>query len=121
MNRTKPRAGTQDRPPTVARNPSMPAWRPRGTPPGSPPPRVLRKADALARIGVSSTTLWRLERSGRFPRSFRLSPGLVGWREQDVTGWIEKRARPSEHADAPHAGSRHPGSLAEPLARKDPR
>ena len=43
------------------------------------------KADrASASQGISDTTLWRLERSGNFPRSIQISPGRVGYRESDI-------------------------------------
>jgi prophage regulatory protein len=53
--------------------------------------RILRKPAVLERIGVSGTTLWRLERAGKFPRSIRLSVGAVGWRESDIERWIVER------------------------------
>lgn len=64
--------------------------------PSGPRPRILRKPDVLARLQVSPTTLWRMQKSGSFPRPFRISPGLVGWLETVVSAWIEKRGRPPE-------------------------
>ena len=58
-------------------------------------PRVLRKPEVLARVGVSSTTLWRMQRAGRFPPSFHISPGLVGWLDADVDRWIETQGHAS--------------------------
>ena len=57
--------------------------------------RILRKPAVLDRVGLSDTTLWRLERAGRFPRSIRISQGTVGWRESDVEDWIRERAEAS--------------------------
>lgn len=54
--------------------------------------RLLRKPAVLDRIGVSDTTLWRLERRGDFPKSIRISPGAVAWREHDIEAWIASRA-----------------------------
>ena len=53
--------------------------------------RLLRKPAVLARVSLSDTTLWRLERTGKFPKSIRISPGVVAWRESDVQAWIEAR------------------------------
>ncbi len=53
--------------------------------------RILRKPAVLERVGFSGTTLWRLERAGKFPRSIRLSVGTVGWRESDIERWITER------------------------------
>ena len=59
----------------------------------SQPPftKLLRKPAVLARVGLSDTTLWRLERAGQFPQSIRISAGAVAWREQDVEDWIVAR------------------------------
>lgn len=61
-------------------------------PPGKPP-RILRRWQVLERLGVSPTTLWRMQRRGDFPPFFQISAGLVGWLEADVDHWIEERAR----------------------------
>ena len=44
-----------------------------------------------ATTGLSRTTLWRLERAGRFPRRVKLSTRAVGWRASDVEAWIAGR------------------------------
>lgn len=62
------------------------------------PGRILRKPAVLERVGLSASTLWRLERAGAFPKSVRLSPNAVGWRESDVNQWIDERAQASEAA-----------------------
>ena len=54
--------------------------------------KILSKPAVRERIGVSDTTLWRLERRGEFPKAIKLSPGRVGWREADIEQWIEQRA-----------------------------
>ena len=53
--------------------------------------RLLRKPAVIDRVGLSETTLWRLERAGRFPKSIRISPGAVAWRESDIEAWIADR------------------------------
>lgn len=54
--------------------------------------RLLRKPAVLERLGLSGTTIWRLERAGQFPKSIRLSPGAVAWKERDIEDWIAARA-----------------------------
>ena len=54
--------------------------------------RLLRKRAVLERVALSDTTIWRLQRAGRFPRSIRISPGAVAWRESDIEAWIAERA-----------------------------
>jgi prophage regulatory protein len=55
----------------------------------STPARLLRKAEVLARTGLSDTTIWRLEKRGEFPKGRRLSPGRVGYLESEVQAWID--------------------------------
>lgn len=57
--------------------------------------RLLRKPAVLERVALSDTTVWRLERAGKFPRSIKLSAGAVAWRENDIEAWIQERAAAS--------------------------
>lgn len=70
------------------------------TEPRRSPIGIYRKSDVLALIGVSATTLWRMVKSGDFPTSFRISPGLVGWDAADVHLWIEERRHRSKTKQA---------------------
>ena len=56
------------------------------------PTRLLRKRAVIERVALSGTTIWRLERVGKFPRSIQISPGAVAWREADIEMWITQRA-----------------------------
>jgi predicted DNA-binding transcriptional regulator AlpA len=42
---------------------------------------------------LSRTTIWRLERHGKFPRRLRLSGNRVGWRADEVLAWIQALPR----------------------------
>lgn len=42
----------------------------------------------MARVGLSSTTIWRLEKSGKFPRRVKLGGAAVGWLESEIDQWI---------------------------------
>ena len=55
--------------------------------------QILRTHDVLELTGLSRTTIWRLERGGRFPMRFRLSENSVGWDRDEVLRWIESRPR----------------------------
>jgi prophage regulatory protein len=55
------------------------------------PPRILRVQQVQDRTGLSRTTIWRLERTNQFPKHCRISARAIGWRESDVTRWIEDR------------------------------
>ena len=53
--------------------------------------RILRRREVLDRVGISQSTLYAWMAAGEFPRPVALGSKLVGWRESDVTGWIESR------------------------------
>ena len=51
--------------------------------------QILKVSEVIKRTGLSRTTLWRLERDGKFPGSIKLSVNRVGWRENEIDDWIE--------------------------------
>lgn len=53
--------------------------------------RVLRRPAVLAKVGISKTSLYNLEKSGDFPKHFMLSPRCAVWDEQEVDAWISAR------------------------------
>lgn len=54
--------------------------------------RFLRRPTVLAKLGISRTHLYELERSGDFPAHFMLSPRCAVWDEAAVEIWMEQRA-----------------------------
>jgi prophage regulatory protein len=53
-------------------------------------PRVMLNEDqVLALIPISRTTLFRLERDGKFPRSTYVSPNRRVWFADQVAAWQE--------------------------------
>ncbi|MCH7565297.1 MAG: AlpA family phage regulatory protein [Gemmatimonadetes bacterium] len=42
-------------------------------------------------LGLSRTTLWRLESGGDFPKRRRVSPQRVGWLRAEVMEWALSR------------------------------
>jgi predicted DNA-binding transcriptional regulator AlpA len=54
---------------------------------------ILRTSDVTRLTGLSRTTLWRLERQGKFPTRIRLGLNSVGWRDDEVRRWVETRPR----------------------------
>ncbi len=53
--------------------------------------RVIRFAEVRSKVGLSRTTIWRLEQDGRFPRRRQLSAGAVGWIAEEVEEWLQNR------------------------------
>ena len=42
-------------------------------------------------VPYSASHLWRLERSGQFPRRVRLGGNRVAWLQSEVNSWIESK------------------------------
>lgn len=71
------------------------------TPPSSPQPntaipdntcdRILRMQEVQDIVGVSRTTLWRMENKGDFPRRVPLGASSVGWLKSDIEAWLQAR------------------------------
>ena len=55
--------------------------------------RLLRTQQVEQRVGLSRTTIWRLERTGRFPSRRKLGPNAVAWLEEEIEEWIASRPR----------------------------
>jgi prophage regulatory protein len=53
--------------------------------------KVLRKQSVLDTIGVSSATLWRMCKGGRFPKPIELGSNSVGWVESEIQDWLADR------------------------------
>jgi prophage regulatory protein len=54
--------------------------------------KVLRKREVFNRIGLSQSTVYRMEKDGKFPKRIQISVQCVGWIESEVDAWIEQRA-----------------------------
>lgn len=59
--------------------------------------RFLRLPEVKAEIGLSRTTIYRLEEKGEFPKRGHLSARAVGWWSDDVDRW--KSSRPQHRSD----------------------
>ena len=55
--------------------------------------QLLTRAEVEARIGLSTTSLYRLMRAGRLPEPLQIGPRLVRWREDEIEKWIATRGR----------------------------
>jgi prophage regulatory protein len=55
------------------------------------PLSIYRRPELLELIGLSTSTLYDMMARGDFPRPVRLGKRAVGWRERDVTEWLESR------------------------------
>jgi prophage regulatory protein len=53
--------------------------------------RIMLWPEVHAVVGLSRTTIWRMERAGQFPRRVLLSARAVGWPEAELKAWLAKR------------------------------
>lgn len=51
----------------------------------------LKRAEVVALVGMGYSTIWRLEREGKFPARRKLSAGRVGWVRSEVESWMQER------------------------------
>lgn len=55
-------------------------------------PRIIRLKEVCHLVGLSRSSVLRLERRGDFPPKFNLSVRSVGWYEADILAWVQARA-----------------------------
>ena len=55
--------------------------------------KILNPSEVVEKTGLSRVTLWRLEKSGQFPKRVNLTEARVGWEEDEIDEWIESRPR----------------------------
>jgi prophage regulatory protein len=48
---------------------------------------MMTEAQVLAVVPISRSTLWRLERSGKFPKSVYISANRRCWFRDQIVGW----------------------------------
>ena len=54
---------------------------------------ILNAKQVTQITNLSRVTLWRLERSGKFPKRINISANRIGWLEEDIANWIDNRPR----------------------------
>ena len=53
--------------------------------------KLITQKQVVDLVGVSRTTIWRLERAGKFPRRRQVSTKSVRWNQAEIEDWIESR------------------------------
>lgn len=54
-------------------------------------PRIIRAREAARRVGVSVTTIRRLEAQGEFPVHVEITPFVIGYVEDEVEEYIDRK------------------------------
>jgi prophage regulatory protein len=65
-----------------------------------PPPRLLTRAEMLARVALTYPTVWKMMIAGTFPRGRAIGNGRVSWLESEIEEWIEDLPRRELKGDA---------------------
>jgi len=76
------------------------------------PIKILREPTVVERTGLSSATLRRNVKAGRFPMAVRLSSQAIGWIEAEVDAWLQARMDAREHVS--------PATESQPTNEKSP-
>ncbi|MCX7143777.1 MAG: AlpA family phage regulatory protein [Proteobacteria bacterium] len=53
--------------------------------------KFVRWSTLQTQVGLSRTTIWRMERAGCFPRRRQLSSNSVAWLQSEVEHWKQSR------------------------------
>lgn len=53
---------------------------------------LLSKEQVLKLTSLSYPTIWRMMKTGKFPKSIQASMRRVAWRKTDIDQWIENRS-----------------------------
>ena len=60
--------------------------------------QLLSRDEVLKRTSLSRPTLWRMERSGEFPKAVRISANRVAYNADAVDTWIVKIIEDSQQS-----------------------
>ena len=52
---------------------------------------ILRRPAVEARVGLGRSAIYAMLAKNLFPKPVRLTAKAVGWRERDVSAWLESR------------------------------
>lgn len=55
--------------------------------------KLLRFHEVKKLVGLSRTTIWRLERQGKFPRRKQISENAVAWLDEEIQRWILEKSK----------------------------
>ena len=55
--------------------------------------KILRLPEVVDRTGLSRSTIYEMIKSDRFPKQTRIGVRAVGWKIEDIEGWINNLSR----------------------------
>lgn len=57
---------------------------------------IIRVNQLVKKVGLSRTTIWRLEKQGKMPKRIVLSEKAVGYDMTEIDNWLETRKNASK-------------------------
>ncbi len=54
--------------------------------------RIIRMPEVESTVGLSAATIYRLIKTGEFPKQVKLGKHASGWLLSEVQAWIQKKA-----------------------------
>jgi len=57
-----------------------------------PAPLILRRKQVLATVGLSASTVYQMQKAGKFPLPLKLSARATGWLSSDIAQWLTNKA-----------------------------
>jgi prophage regulatory protein len=67
--------------------------------------RLIRFHEVSQLVGLSRSTVWRLERQGAFPSRRQIASRAVGWMAEEIQQWIADRDRFNHRLEGPTDGN----------------
>ena len=58
--------------------------------------KIFRLPDVIDQTGLSRSSIYAKIKTGNFPKPIHLSERSVGWLQDDIDNWIEKRIQISQ-------------------------
>jgi prophage regulatory protein len=55
-------------------------------------PLIMRKKQVLATVGLSASTVYQMQKAGKFPLPVKLSARATGWLSSDIEAWLTNKA-----------------------------
>jgi prophage regulatory protein len=55
-------------------------------------PLILRKKQVLRLVGLSASTVYTLQKAGKFPSPIKLGERAAGWLNSDIEQWVKEKA-----------------------------
>ena len=50
-----------------------------------------KKRGAPAIVPMSAATVWRLSRTGKFPKPYTITPGVTAWKGEEIQEFLDSR------------------------------